>query len=71
LTQKETKNRVEGIVIETLPNTNFTVRLNDGREVLTYLAGKMRLHYIKVMVGDKVLVELSPDEKRGRVVYRN
>lgn len=71
MTQKETKNRVEGIVIETLPNTNFTVRLNDGREVLTYLAGKMRLHYIKVMVGDKVLVELSPDEKRGRIVYRN
>lgn len=71
MTQKETKNRVEGIVIETLPNTNFTVRLNDGREVLTYLSGKMRLHYIKVMVGDRVLVELSPDEKRGRVVYRN
>jgi len=71
LTQKETKNRVEGIVIETLPNTNFTVRLNDGREVLTYLSGKMRLHYIKVMIGDRVLIELSPDEKRGRVVYRN
>ena len=71
MTQKETKNRVEGIVIETLPNTNFTVRLNDGREVLTYLSGKMRLHYIKVMVGDRVLIELSPDEKRGRVVYRN
>ncbi len=59
-----------GIVLEALPNTNFRVQLEDGREILAYLAGKMRLHYIKVMIGDRVAVELSPDGLRGRIVFR-
>lgn len=56
--------------MEALPNTNFRVQLEDGHEVLAYLAGKMRLNYIKVMIGDKVTLELSPDGKRGRIVRR-
>ncbi|MBI4158100.1 MAG: translation initiation factor IF-1 [Candidatus Yanofskybacteria bacterium] len=64
------KQKVEGQIIEALPNTSFKVALNDGREVLTYLAGKMRLHHIKVMLGDRVTIELSPDGTRGRIVRR-
>ena len=64
------KEKVNGIITEVLPDTNFRVRLEDGREVLAYLAGKMRLNYIKVMLSDKVLLELSPDGKRGRIVRR-
>ena len=56
--------------MEALPDTNFRVQLEDGREILAYLAGKMRMNYIKVMIGDKVTLELSPDGKRGRVVRR-
>ncbi len=55
---------------ESLPDTKFRVKLNDGREILGYLAGKMRLHYIKVMVGDKVTVEIAPGDVKGRIVYR-
>ena len=65
------KNKVNGVVVEALPDTNFRVQLEDGRIVLAYLAGKMRLHYIKVMIGDRVQLELSPDGARGRIVYRN
>jgi translation initiation factor IF-1 len=62
---------VDGEVIEALPSTLFRVKLADNREVLARLAGKLRLHYIKVLVGDKVVVELSSyDDKRGRIVYR-
>lgn len=64
------KEKVNGTVIEALPDTNFRVQLEDGREVLAYLAGKMRLHYIKVILGDKVSLELGPDGKRGRIVRR-
>jgi len=64
------KQKTEGQVIEALPNTTFKVTLNDGREVLAYLSGKMRLNYIKVMIGDRVTLELSPDGKRGRIVRR-
>lgn len=71
LSEKDQKTRAEGIVTETLPDTTFRVRLTDDREVLAYLSGKMRLHYIKVMLGDKVTLELSPDGKRGRIVFRN
>ena len=61
----------EGEVIEALPSTLFRVKLDDGREVLAHLSGKLRLHYIKITVGDRVLVELSPyDDKRGRIIYR-
>ena len=65
------KDKLAGIVIEALPDTKFKVQLDDGREVLAYLAGKMRLHYIKVMIGDRVTLELAPDGLRGRIVYRN
>lgn len=64
------KEKVNAQIIEALPDTKFKARLEDGREVLVYLAGKMRLNYIKVMIGDRVAVELSPDGTRGRIVYR-
>ncbi|OGN32813.1 MAG: translation initiation factor IF-1 [Candidatus Yanofskybacteria bacterium RIFCSPLOWO2_02_FULL_47_9b] len=66
--QKEKRN---GVIIEALPDTKFKVQLEDGREVLAYLAGKMRMNYIKVMIGDRVTVELSPDGAKGRITYRN
>ena len=64
------KEKVNGVVTESLPNTTFTVELDDGRKILAYIAGKMRLNYIKVMPGDKVAVELSPDGARGRITFR-
>ena len=64
------KAKVNGIVIEALPDTTFKVKLSDGKEVLAYLAGRLRMNYIKVMIGDKVTMELSPDGKRGRIVRR-
>jgi translation initiation factor IF-1 len=60
----------EGVVIDALPDTKFKIKLEDGREILAYLSGKMRMNYIKVMLGDKVTIELSPDETKGRIVYR-
>lgn len=65
------KLRVVGKVIEALPDATFRVQLDDGTVVLAYLAGKMRLRYIRVLVGDNVSIELSPDRARGRIVYRN
>ena len=60
-----------GVVIEALPNTQFKVELEDGREILAHLAGKMRLHRIRVMPGDKVTLELTEyDEHKGRITYR-
>ena len=68
---KEQKKREHGIVLETLPNTNFRVKLDDGREILAYLSGRLRQFRIKILPGDKVTVETTPyDEKRGRIVYR-
>lgn len=64
------KDTIQATVIEALPGTTFKVELGDGRIVLAYLAGRMRLHYIKVMIGDKVAVVLSPDGERGRITYR-
>ncbi|HZZ99334.1 MAG TPA: translation initiation factor IF-1 [Candidatus Paceibacterota bacterium] len=64
------KDKQNGVVIEALPDTKFRVQLDDGREILAYLAGKMRLHYIKVMIGDRVSVELSPEGEKGRITYR-
>jgi len=62
---------VEGIVVEPLPNAMFRVELPNGHRVLAHISGKIRLHYIKVLPGDKVLVELSPyDLSRGRITYR-
>ena len=65
------KEKVTGTVIEALPDANFKVELENGKQVLAYLAGKMRkVHYIKVIIGDRVAVELSPDGARGRITYR-
>ncbi len=62
---------VDGTVIETLPNAMFRVKLDNGHEVLAHISGKMRMHYIKILPGDRVKLELSPyDLSRGRVVYR-
>lgn len=62
---------VEGIVEEALPNSNFMIKLNTGHTILAYLSGKMRKHFIKVMPGDKVKVELTPyDLTKGRIVTR-
>jgi len=67
----EEKIKVKGVVTEALPDTTFRVKLDDGREILAYLAGKMRLNYIRVIPGDRVLVELSSyDQTRGRIIYR-
>jgi translation initiation factor IF-1 len=62
---------VEGVVTESLPNAMFRVDLPNGHKVLAHISGKIRLHYIKILPGDRVLVELSPyDLKRGRITYR-
>jgi len=62
---------VEGIVKEALPNTFFRVQLENGHEILAHSSGKMRMHYIRILPGDKVKVELSPyDLNRGRITYR-
>jgi len=71
MNSKEKTLRKEGKVLETLPSTNFRVELDDGREILAYLAGKLRRYRIKILPGDKVTVEMSPyGEERGRIVYR-
>ncbi len=63
--------RKNGIVEEALPSTNFRVKLDDGKEIIAHLAGKLRIYRIKVLPGDKVIVEMSEyDENRGRIVYR-
>ncbi len=70
--QKDDKLVLEGRVVEALPNTTFRVELENGHRVLAYLSGKMRKHYIRVLLGDNVRVELSPyDLTRGRIVYRH
>lgn len=70
---KEEKEIKTGVIVESLPATQFRVKLDeDQREVLAYLSGKMRFNYIKILVGDKVKVEFSPyDKNRGRIIYRN
>jgi translation initiation factor IF-1 len=62
---------VEGKVLETLPNAMFRVELENGHKVLAHISGKMRMHFIKILPGDKVTVELSPyDLSRGRIIFR-
>lgn len=62
---------VEGVVLETLPNAMFKVELENKHQVLAHISGKMRMHFIKILPGDKVTVELSPyDLTRGRITYR-
>jgi translation initiation factor IF-1 len=68
---KKERIEVEGKVITVLPNTMFRVELANGHQVLAHISGKMRKHYIKILPGDRVLIELSPyDLSRGRVTYR-
>ncbi|MBN1827409.1 MAG: translation initiation factor IF-1 [Candidatus Eisenbacteria bacterium] len=68
---KEPAVQVEGTVIEPLPNAMFRVELENGHKVLAHISGKIRMHFIRILPGDKVTVELSPyDLSRGRIVYR-
>jgi translation initiation factor IF-1 len=69
---KEEAIRVDGVVLETLPNAMFRVELENKHQVLAHISGKMRMHFIKILPGDKVTLELSPyDLSRGRIVYRS
>ncbi len=69
--EKEKGLQVEGTVVETLPNAMFRVQIQEGHIVLAHVSGKMRMHFIRILPGDRVLVELSPyDLTRGRIIYR-
>ena len=71
MTKTEEKIVVEGTVVEAMPSTNFRVQLDNGHTVLAYLSGRLRKYYIRILLGDRVKVELSPyDLTRGRIVYR-
>lgn len=68
---KEEGIQVEGTVVEALPNATFRVKLENDHQLLAHISGKMRMHFIRILPGDKVTVELSPyDLSRGRIVYR-
>lgn len=68
---KEDAIEVEGVVVEPLPNAMFRVELDSGHKVLAHISGKMRIHYIRILRGDRVRVELSPyDLSRGRITFR-
>jgi translation initiation factor IF-1 len=70
-TDKERGIEVEGVVVEKLPSAVFRVKLETGNEILAHISGKMRMHYIRILPGDKVKVELTPyDLTRGRITYR-
>lgn len=70
--KKEEAIEVEGTVVEPLPNAMFRVELETGHKVLAHISGKMRMHFIRILPGDKVIVELSPyDLNRGRIIYRH
>lgn len=71
MAKEEDKIQVEGTIIEALPGTQFRVKLDNGHDVLAYLSGRMRKYYIRILLGDRVRVEMSPyDLTRGRIVYR-
>jgi translation initiation factor IF-1 len=68
---KEQSIKVDGVIKDTLPNATFKVELENGHQVLAHVSGKMRMHFIKILPGDKVTIELSPyDLTRGRITYR-
>lgn len=68
---KKDKLEVEGTVVELLPNTQFMVELDNGHKVLAYLSGRMRKYYIRILLGDRVRLEMTPyDLERGRITYR-
>ncbi|MCD6533838.1 MAG: translation initiation factor IF-1 [Deltaproteobacteria bacterium] len=72
MSNKEDVIEVEGTVVETLPNAMFRVDLENGHRVLAHISGKMRMHFIKILPGDKVTIQLSPyDLTRGRITYRS
>ena len=69
--KKEEKLRVDGVILQALPNANFKVKMKNGHEVLAHVSGKMRMYYIKLLPGDKVLMEISPyDLQKARIVQR-
>lgn len=71
MAKENEKIEFEGTIVEALPNTQFLVRLDNGHEVLAYLSGKMRKYYIRILLGDRVRVEVTPyDPGRGRITYR-
>ena len=71
MAKREDSIEMEGTVVEPLPNAMFRVELDNGHKVLAHISGKMRMHYIRILPGDKVVVELSPyDLSRGRITYR-
>jgi translation initiation factor IF-1 len=72
MTKDEGKIKMEGTVVEALPGTQFHVKLDNGHQVLAYLSGKMRKYYIRILLGDRVSVEMSPyDLTRGRITFRH
>ncbi len=71
MANKDEKIEIEGTVVELLPNTQFKVELDNGHQVLAYLSGRMRKYYIRILLGDRVRVEMTPyDLNRGRITYR-
>ena len=71
MAKKEGAIELEGTIVESLPNAMFRVELDNGHKVLAHIAGKMRMHYIRILPGDRVKIELSPyDLTRGRITYR-
>ncbi|MCL2022879.1 MAG: translation initiation factor IF-1 [Oscillospiraceae bacterium] len=69
---KEDMIEIEGTVLEALPNATFKVELSNGHQILAHISGKLRMHYIRILPGDKVTVELSPyDLTRGRITWRS
>jgi translation initiation factor IF-1 len=69
---KEDEIELEGTIVETLPNTMFRVELENGHVITAHISGKMRKHYIRILRGDKVVVQMTPyDLSKGRIVYRN
>lgn len=69
---KEEAIEMEGLVIESLPNTNFKVKLDNGHVVNAHISGRMRKHYIRILLGDRVTVQLTPyDLTKGRIIFRN
>ena len=73
MVQKQEKEiiKMEGIIVETLPSTTFKVRLDNGHEVLAHISGRMRVNYIRLLPGDRVLMEMSPyDLTKGRIIQR-
>ena len=69
---KDDKIEMEGVITDTLPNAQFKVKLSNGHEILAHVSGKIRMHYIRILPGDKVTVEISPyDLTRGRITFRH